>query len=266
MRRVFRSAEHNETFLRDGAVLAQLLTEEEAHALQRFYWNEAPSSGPGFHATMFSHDAEYRARVDEKIKEYLSHRLAMFLDDYRCVVGNFVVKEHSRPETEVSLHQDWTFVDERLMRSVNVWCPLIDTDASNGGQSIFKGSHRIVDVLRGPYFPNPFVTHAATIAEKYLMDVPLRAGQAIIYDHALVHATHQTRAGRRASRRTWCWFPERRSCFTAISIRTPHARGRNCSPSMTGFSFTTRLAIGQAAAFLVMSTTPFRPSRSTSWR
>ncbi|WP_439685564.1 Phytanoyl-CoA dioxygenase family protein [Cupriavidus oxalaticus] len=189
MRRVFRSAEHNETFLKDGAVLAQLLTEEEAHALQRFYWNEAPSSGLGFHATMFSDDAEYRTRVDTKIKEYLSYRLAMFLDDYRCVVGNFVVKEHSRPETEVSLHQDWTFVDERLMRSVNVWCPLIDTDASNGGQSIFKGSHRIVDVLRGPYFPNPFVTHAGTIAEKYLMDVPLRAGQAIIYDHALVHAT-----------------------------------------------------------------------------
>ncbi|CAG9170159.1 hypothetical protein LMG23992_01489 [Cupriavidus laharis] len=194
MRRVFRSPEHNETFLNEGAVLAQLLTEEEAHALHRFYWHEAPSPGLGFHATMFSDDAEYRARVDAKIKEYLSPRLSLFLDDYRCVVGNFVVKEHSRSGTEVSVHQDWTFVDERLMRSVNVWCPLVDTDASNGGQSIFKGSHRIVDVLRGPYFPNPFVTHAETIVEKYLMDVPLRAGQAIIYDHALVHATPPNRS------------------------------------------------------------------------
>ncbi|MFL9935087.1 phytanoyl-CoA dioxygenase family protein [Paraburkholderia sp. RL18-103-BIB-C] len=194
MRRVFKSIEHNDTFLNDGVVLAQLLTEDEARELQNFYWEDAPSSGLGFHATMFSRDAEYRARVDSKIKEYLGPRLALFLDNYRCVVGNYVVKEHSRPGTEVSVHQDWTFVDERMMRSVNVWCSLVDTDSSNGGQSIFKGSHRIVDVLRGPYFPSPFVTHAATIVEKYLMEVPLRAGQAIIYDHALVHATPPNRS------------------------------------------------------------------------
>ena len=196
MRHVFRSTEHDEIFFRDGAILVQLLTDAEVRELLDFYWSESPSCALGFHATMFSEDLNYRARVDEKLKGILGPRLAAFLDDYRCVVGNFVVKEHSRPGTEVSVHQDWTFVDERIMRSINVWCPLIDTDASNGGQSIFKGSHRIAEVLRGPFFPNPFVTHASAIVEDYLVDVPLRAGQAIIYDHSLVHATPPNQSGK----------------------------------------------------------------------
>jgi len=192
---VFRDTAHNSILIRDGAITAQLLTADEAAELLQFYLAEAPDSAPGFHATMFSSDSAYRERVDARIKAVLGPRLDLFLSDYRCVVGNFVVKEHGRAGTEVSVHQDWTFVrDESQMRSVNVWCSLIDTDSSNGGQSVFRGSHQIAPVLRGPYFPNPFVTHAETIVREYLVDVPLRAGQAIIYDHSLVHATPANRS------------------------------------------------------------------------
>jgi len=189
LRPIFQSSELNELFWRDGAVVAQLLTAEECESLARFYRDSAPDSGLGFHATMFSRDTAYRARVDEHVRQLLWPKLESYFTGYRPLLGSFVVKEHSRLGSEVSIHQDWTFVDETVARSLNVWCPLIDTDRNNGGQFIFKGSHRIVPTMRGPFFPNPFVSSARVIEDEFLEEVPLAAGQAIIYDHSLVHAT-----------------------------------------------------------------------------
>jgi hypothetical protein len=183
-------------FLRDGAVVLPLLDQAEVQFLLDAYWAAVPELDLGFHATMFSPDLEMRRRIDAAVQSVLTPKLIPYLADYRGVVGNCVVKEHSRAGTEVPVHQDWTFVDEAQMRSLNVWCPLVDTNSVNGALRIFKGSHQFLRVLRGPFFPNPYVDLADTIGSGYMTEVPLRAGEAIIYDHSLVHASPPNLSGK----------------------------------------------------------------------
>lgn len=194
MRRVFENDEDNETFRREGAVIVPLLDAREVDALLEFYHRESQDAALGFHATMFSGDVGYRTRVDAIVKAYMTPKLMPYLHAYRAVVGNYVVKERGRNDSAVPVHQDWTFVDETKMHSLNVWCPLVDTTVENGRLHLFKGSHRLVNVLRGPFFPNPYVSNARMIARGYLTELALRAGEAVIYDHSLVHASPPNRS------------------------------------------------------------------------
>jgi hypothetical protein len=195
MRRVFSDPAHEAMFQRDGAVVVRLLEEGEVQALREAYHAHIPSVGMGFHATMFSRDVELRTRVDAAVRGMLAPKVLPLLSNYRAVVGNFMMKEHGRRDSEVPVHQDWSFVDEPRLRSLNVWVPLVDTTPENGRLHIFKGSHNFVRVLRGPFFPNPYVTLAREIRERFLTELPLRAGDAVIYDHGLVHASPHNVSG-----------------------------------------------------------------------
>jgi len=194
MRRIFVSSEAESIFWRDGAVSAKLLTPEEIEELTVFYLNEIPPSPMGFHATVFEDNRAYRARVDEHVRSVLWPKLQPYFLDFVPILGTYVVKEHHRPESEVAIHQDWTFVDETRARSINVWCPLVDTDRNNGGLFIFKGSHHLQPAARGPYYPSPLRPLTKVLIEDYLVELPLKAGEAIIYDHSLVHASPENRS------------------------------------------------------------------------
>jgi hypothetical protein len=196
MRRVFRSDEQDEVFQRDGAVVVSLLDAAEVATLLDFYQRDGTESELGFHATMFSGDVGHRTRVDELVKSIMAPKLAPYLYEYRPVVGNYVVKEQDRDDSAVPVHQDWTFVDETRMESLNVWCPLVDTTPQNGRLHLFKGSHRLLNVVRGPFFPNPYVSNAKLIARNYLTELALRAGEAVIYAHSLVHASPPNHSGK----------------------------------------------------------------------
>lgn len=194
MRRVFRDPDHEAQYQSEGGVVVPLLDADDLARLLHVYASESPNIGLGFHATLFSRDEGYRTRVDAAVQSVLAPRVAALLDDYRPVVGNFVVKEAGQEDSVVPVHQDWTLVDETTMRSINVWCPLVDTTADNGQLQVFKGSHRLANVLRGAFFPNPFMALTPLIMERYLTALPLRAGEALVYDHALVHASPPNRS------------------------------------------------------------------------
>jgi len=86
------------------------------------------------------------------------------------------------------IHQDWTVVDESRFCSVTIWCALQDTDGTNGAMQVIAGSHRFSDALRSPTLDDPFRNlHAELRAD--LRTVPLRAGEAIIFNQALLHAS-----------------------------------------------------------------------------
>jgi hypothetical protein len=195
VRRVFVDAEQERQFRRDGIVIARLLDEAEARALLDAYWSRASALDRyGFHASMFSRDLEYRRAVDADVKQALAARALRLLSDYRAVVGNYVVKEQGRDDSQVPVHQDWSFVPEPEMHSINVWCPLIDTTVENGRLQVFRGSHELFPILRGPFFPSPYVDLAPFIERHCLTELPLRAGEAAIYSHALVHASPPNRS------------------------------------------------------------------------
>jgi ectoine hydroxylase-related dioxygenase (phytanoyl-CoA dioxygenase family) len=97
-----------------------------------------------------------------------------------------MVKEPGR-EGDFPVHQDWTYVDEEKYSSYAFWIPLNDVDESNGALHIVKGSHRFHNALRGPYVHEPFASLSEVIKDKYSEVVRLRAGEALVWDHRLIH-------------------------------------------------------------------------------
>jgi ectoine hydroxylase-related dioxygenase (phytanoyl-CoA dioxygenase family) len=87
----------------------------------------------------------------------------------------------------VPLHVDWTFLDEDRFSSVTVWCPLLDTDESNGALGLVTGSQDRIDFVRIVNVPcyDRCEEAVSDLADRPV--VPMRAGQAIIMDNRAVH-------------------------------------------------------------------------------
>src|SRR5690606_6148058 len=92
------------------------------------------------------------------------------------------------------IHQDWSFVDEDLHRSVGLWVPLVDVDEANGTLYVLPGSHRVLRQVRpAPGLPAGAPNPVTELDFDDLDPVPLRVGQAIAYDQAVVHGSPPNR-------------------------------------------------------------------------
>lgn len=132
--------------------------------------------------------------VDQDLKGALGPALAEALPGLEPFLAAFISKgAHSG---SVGLHPDWTYTDERRHRTTLVWCPLVDTDGDNGTLHVVPGSHRWVHGLRGSGdFPSA-VDGVEDLLLAQAVTVPLRVGQAIVYDAALLHGSSPNTSGR----------------------------------------------------------------------
>jgi hypothetical protein len=165
------------------ALVAELL--QAYHALH----DALPKPEHGFHSTSDSLDVATRRAVDHLLREKVHPHAERIFRNCKPLFGNFLVKEPHTP-SEIGVHQDWTFVDETRYRSVTIWCPLVDTTPENGTLQVLPGSHIYTQNLRGfPTFPGPYDEHQ-TVTRELMLDLPCRAGQAVVYDHAAIHASN----------------------------------------------------------------------------
>ena len=186
MNQVFYDPVLENEFAVHGYVTLPLLDKKEVQELHDAYDQLEKPASEGFHCSMFSPDVHYRKHVDALIKEAVSNKLDSVLVNYRQLCANFMVKE-PEGESDWFVHQDWTFVDETKSTSLAVWTPLTDVGAENGALYVVPGSHKIENMIRGPGVPDPYKNLHQVIREKYSKMVPLKAGQAILWHHRLVH-------------------------------------------------------------------------------
>ena len=187
----FSDPELQAAFARDGYVKVPLISPQDVAELMSAWENLSSQRGPGFHASMYSDDRAFKAGTDQAVRAVLGPALEDWLEDHTAYVGNFVVKSPG-PESEVGPHRDWTFVDESKYSTMTVWCPLTDTDDRNGTLRVVPGSHRWVQNPRGTpidTFPFPFEGLREPLRERDSIPIAVRAGEAIIADHRLVHGS-----------------------------------------------------------------------------
>lgn len=193
---VFIEAAHNAAFRRDGYVCMSLLSPEMVRRFQELFDTSPCECPQQFYTSLWSGNEAYRRRVHQEICGILEPLLAPVLNDHRLVLGNFAVKQ-AGADSQVPLHQDWTVVDESQYRSLTVWCPLVDVDGRNGCLQVVSRSHRFLDNLRpnfaeGQYY-SLFADQEPLLRERYLREIPMRAGEAVIYDSGLLHASNPNR-------------------------------------------------------------------------
>jgi hypothetical protein len=106
------------------------------------------------------------------------------LAGYEILNCNFYVKPAGTGEFTV--HQNWPSA-ELDETTVTLWCPLVDTQIENGAIRIVPGSHKLFPHIETPGVPGYFAGFVEKLKRRHLEAVPMKAGEAIIFDDSLLH-------------------------------------------------------------------------------
>lgn len=188
---VFKEAALNEQFRRDGVVgPLQVLDGDGADDLLRRLLPLVPTETPFYTMHREGDTPSLRRAIADVISEVLDPILSSQLDQYRLFLGGGVFFKHAHPDSRLGLHQDWTFVDEECQLSGSFWIPLVDSTRENGTFHCVMGSHRVEQTYRGsPLWPYVAEDVMTELEREYLTYFELRAGEALAFDHRLVHGS-----------------------------------------------------------------------------
>ena len=190
MRRIFQDDSLQQRIDREGYVVIPFLDPEEVDDLRTVYADMSAADRPEeFYLSIWSDDVEYKQRSHERIVSVIREKAASTFDRYKHVVSNFAVK-HPGQESAFGLHQGVNFTDERQFISITMWIPLQDVDARNGNMQVVPGSHRFFDQrVRSQNYPPPYEAIKDYITENHMVDLPMKAGEAWIFNHRLLHCS-----------------------------------------------------------------------------
>jgi hypothetical protein len=185
--RILSDNQLDKALLQQGYVVVPFLDADAVRELKGFFLENHPQGVNGFYATAHSPDTAFRQRMNDRIMEAFKGPIVRYFTGCRPLGGSFVVK--SRENTSrLHPHQDWNIVDEDKYRSFNIWVPLVNLTEQNGAIRVMPHSHRWVRNFRGPNIPDAFAGVQEDIWKK-MTALHMKAGEALIYDHRLFHAS-----------------------------------------------------------------------------
>lgn len=184
----FRSANVHASFAEQGFLCMPLLDHGVLQEFNRDVRTLFPDVADGFVSSVWQTPA-FRRRANDMIAPALDDLLRRVLTGYRIVLASFVVRSSGSNEQDMPLHQDWTFVDEAVAQSLGVWIPLQHVDTSNGCLQVVPGSHRHQQPMRAIGGGFRYSMLEVELREQYLVDVPAQAGDAVFFDHRLIHCS-----------------------------------------------------------------------------
>ncbi len=182
-------------FARDGFVTMPFL-EADALVTLRALFEEvrAKVSLKGFATTTTSPDIALKKSMFERIQPLYQSKVDALFQDYKTLGASFLQKDAGQPGS-LPLHQDWTVTDEDHFRTLTIWLPLEDCGLENGAIQMLPGSHRYMNLLRGPNLPIAIKAVAQQL-EEGLVTLTLKAGEALIFDHSILHKSTLNMSGR----------------------------------------------------------------------
>ena len=187
-RAVLTDAAADTRLRRDGFVVHPLLTAAEAAELRECYGDLHGWAGTGFEVDVSNADLAYRSTASALLGERLDDRVARCFRGYEPYLRAFICKWPGA-HSELNLHQDWMYIDESAGdRSYVVWIALQDVTGHEGQVQLVRNSHRLRSEPRGTMLTAPWVD-APSVSEGRLLTVPIRAGDALIMDNALLHCS-----------------------------------------------------------------------------
>lgn len=184
---ILREKEADEKLLKDGYAIIPFLATDEVKDLTDFFYQTHTDINEGLTATAHNPDINFRQKINQKITSIFERASTENFVNIQPLGGTFMIKTKGE-SGKLYPHQDWNIVDEDLFRSFNVWVPLVDVSAANGSIQVLPGSHLWHKTFRGINIP-PAYASANDIIWKKMETVNMKAGEALIYDHRLLHAS-----------------------------------------------------------------------------
>lgn len=184
---ILKDLTKDQNLLEDGYAVFPFLNKEEIEELKSFFYEHNKDLPKGFYATAHNPDIDFRNKMNDKINTVFKRANSETFENFQAQGGTFMVKTKGK-EGHLIPHQDWSIVDEEKYRSFNVWIPLVDVNETNGTIQVLENSHKLVKAFRGPNTPSAFDEVYEASWEK-MIPLEMKAGQAMIYDHRLLHGS-----------------------------------------------------------------------------
>jgi hypothetical protein len=190
---IFKGKEQQEQFDRYGFFTVQAFSDEQLRDIRAFYDANPIDLTKDFYSSIESKNYDYRVKVDSYLKTYFTPLIDLLFQNYRSLAATFIVKRGAN--STIYDHTDDCLIDEAVYTSVNVWCPLVDTDKENGAIRVLPGSHKIPNAQRGFGIPFRFGPFAEVYQDRMVL-CPLKAGEALVYDPRLIHNSYPNLSGK----------------------------------------------------------------------
>jgi len=185
----FKDTALQASFEQSGFATIRLLDGDTLAKLSAVFNKVNPCVPPGFFSSVLQAPM-LRQQVHTAISDSVRPALDACLSGFRIVLASTVSRSPGSDRADLPLHQDWSFVDENHASSVSVWIPLQDVTQENGCMQLVPGSHLHEQPLRRIGSGFRYASIEDQLRESYLQDIPLVAGEALFFDHRLIHGSH----------------------------------------------------------------------------
>jgi hypothetical protein len=170
-----------------GYAVISFLNQDEITELSAFFYEKHTELPAGMYASSHASDLELRKEMNEEIQRVCKRAVQNSFSNAQTLGATFMAKSKGE-NGSIHPHQDWSIVDEQVYFSYNVWLPLVDTSIENGTLMVLPKSHELLKNTRGLNIPSSFEQVNEDVW-KYLVPINMRAGEALVYDHRMLHAS-----------------------------------------------------------------------------
>ena len=184
----------NRQLLENGFVKFPFLGEEGIETLTQHFAELLPEPPTDFFGSGHQNDIDLRLNASNAIKAVFEPAIHQQFEACSLLGASYMFK----PSDGISVlepHQDWRIVDEKHFRSFNIWVPMVDVDANNGALHLMPKSHLWQETYRGPNIFEIYRPFAKTLW-KVMEPVEMKAGEALVFDQSLLHASSPNSSGK----------------------------------------------------------------------
>lgn len=161
---------------------------------------DGPYNYSTYHCTFLDTNTSYKREANEAIRRRFQPLIDNVVNDYRILTSNIYVKPPGVGRFQI--HQNWPTLEDLSTTTLTVWCPLQDCDVENATLHVVPRSHKLTPDVATPAEPPFFSSFEDELIDEHLVPIPVKAGEAIIFDDSLVH-----------------WSPENRSDSPRIAVQ-----------------------------------------------
>jgi ectoine hydroxylase-related dioxygenase (phytanoyl-CoA dioxygenase family) len=171
-----------------GYAVVDFLNEEEVLLFKEKYQSTFGhiSREAGRFTTLQHTDAQTKRSTHDFIVANTLRPLDKLFKDYIVPVSQYYTKK-AHTSGDIDLHADSTLlINHQLEPHYAIWVPLVDVDETNGCLTVIPQSHKNQQAVYGGSFRGRQETHREWLRQ-YELAIPLRAGQAVIFDNNTLH-------------------------------------------------------------------------------
>lgn len=185
---MFKNSSIQQNLLQNGFAVIDANLLNEVDELQKYIAEHFQFIGNDFYYSLLSNSFEQNKVLQSFIKGILNNFYEAQFIGCRTITESFLAKP-AKTSSELLLHQDWNYTDEKKCAAYNIWIPLSDVTEENGTLFFLKGSHLWFNNLRSCTLPTARISMNNFSLEQ-IETVIVKKGQALLFHPAVFHGSY----------------------------------------------------------------------------